>query len=76
MTKQDIHIAQLQDLCGRTLAILEDENFFEKTADSGGYQYTSLFTDLTKAREGKELKTFNLMYSRCIDVIKELEDKK
>ena len=57
MTNEQCQIAQLQELCGRVLAILEDENFFDKTAKDG-FWHSSLYRDLKKASNGKEFKTF------------------
>ena len=57
MTDKDAQIAQLQELCCRTLAILEDEGFFGQTCD-GEFWHASLHRDLTKAAMGREFKLF------------------
>jgi hypothetical protein len=65
MTKDQLQIAELQSLCARTLGVLEEEKFFEKTID-GETGYYTLHRDLEKARDGKEFKMF-------IEIIKVLE---
>ena len=70
MLNKDCHIAQLQELCGRVLSILEEENFFESTRD-GEFWYSSIFNDLTKAREGVELKTFRLTQIKLLGLLNE-----
>ena len=74
-SKQIIHIAQLQDICRRTLDILNEEKFFDKTSTKDGW-HASMFNDLTKASEGQELKTFYKMMNLAADVIRDLEKKK
>jgi len=68
MTKQELQIAELQSLCSRTLEVLEEEKFFDKTME-GEVWYSSLYRDLKKARDGKEFKMF-------INIVKELNKQK
>ena len=67
MTKQELQIAELQSLCARTLEILREEKFFNKTM-KGEAWHSSLYRDLKKASNGKEFKMF-------IELIKALEAK-
>jgi hypothetical protein len=67
MTNEELQIAELQSLCARTLKVLEEEKFFEKTLD-GETGYYTLHRDLEKARDGKEFKMF-------MEIIKTLKDK-
>ena len=67
MTKQELQIAELQSLCARTLEILKDEKFFDKTM-KGEAWHSSLYRDLKRAGDGKEFKMF-------INMIKTLEAK-
>ena len=70
--KQALHIAQLQNLCKRTLDILETEGFFDKTSTKDGW-HASLFNDLKKSADGQELKTFDKMMNLAADVMEELQ---
>ncbi len=54
----ECQLAQLQELCGRTLIILNEEKFFQTAVDNEGYGHTSLERDLRKASQGKEFKMF------------------
>ena len=67
-------IAELQDLCRRTLSILESEGFFKCNSD--GFWHSSLHRDLTKAASGKELKQLSNYLMLAHRVIKELEENK
>lgn len=58
LENKNAQLAQLQELCSRTLSILIDENFFETSLDKDGYGHVSLERDLKKASKGKEFKLF------------------
>lgn len=58
MSDLECQLAQLQELARRTLAILNECNFFETCVDEEGYAHVSLERDLIKAADGKEFKTF------------------
>ena len=58
MTNQECQIAQLQELCRRTLEILDSEDFWDNTTTDDGFYHASLKTDLEKASKGKEFKMF------------------
>lgn len=68
MTNNELQIAELQALCSRTLAILEEHNFFERTLTTDGYSYSNLLRDLKKAQDGDEFKTFKYMMERLSDI--------
>jgi tRNA C32,U32 (ribose-2'-O)-methylase TrmJ len=54
----EAQLAELQHLCLRTLEILNDEKFFDKTMDKDGFWHSSLEKDLIKASNGKEFRMF------------------
>ena len=57
MTECETQLAELQNLCMRTLEILNEEKFFDKTSTTDGW-HSSLHRDLTKASNGKQFKFF------------------
>jgi len=63
-------LAEAQALAKRTLAILEDEEFFE--CDNEGAWHSSLHRDLTKLAKGRELNDALAIHHK---MIKHLEDK-
>jgi len=67
--KDEAQLAELQCLCNRTLEILNDEKFFDKTMDGDGFWHSSLEKDLKKASQGKEFKMF-------LELMKRLPNKK
>ena len=57
LSNLECQLAQLQELCIRTLVILDDEDFFSTSATKNS-NYVSLKRDLEKASKGKEFKLF------------------
>jgi len=57
MTECETQLAELQNLCMRTLEILNEEKFFDKTSTTDGC-HSSLHIDLINASNGKQFKFF------------------
>jgi hypothetical protein len=72
MKNCEIKLAQAQNIARRTLLILDDNNFWDNTAE-GEFWESSLHRDLTKLAEGKELKAYEVERKLMCNVIKELE---
>lgn len=65
--KLKVDLAHHQELAIRTLAILDDEKFFDKTSTDDGW-HSALHRDLTKASEGEEFKLFQKLMKRANEI--------
>ena len=72
MTNCELDLAQAQSIAQRALAILDEHDFWQTSAD-GEFWEASLHNDLKKLAEGTELKTYQKERKLMCDVIKELE---